>query len=184
MTVIFLNGCTSAGKSSIAVALQDRLKAPYLRTGIDDAFRMIPARCHDSPAGFWFDRDARGLVRLNLGELGWATMRAYHQAVGAMLAAGIDLILDEVLIEPALWTSWSAVLAGYDVRLVGVHCDLAELERREVARGDRVIGQARGQIDLVHAGIDYDLEIDTTAITPAAAAAAIADFVESRARAS
>ena len=33
---------------------------------------------------------------------------------------------------------------------------------REVARGDRVTGMAASQAELVHRGMVYDLEVDTT----------------------
>jgi chloramphenicol 3-O phosphotransferase len=47
------------------------------------------------------------------------------------------------------------------------------LEAREQARGDRAIGLARGQIDLVHREVTYDLRIDTVAMSPQQAAEAI-----------
>ena len=43
-TIILLNGASSAGKTSIARELQRVLPEPYLRTGIDDFFRMLPPR--------------------------------------------------------------------------------------------------------------------------------------------
>ena len=61
MGMIFLNGCTSAGKTSVARALQAQLAVPHLRYGIDDAFAMLPQRLHNHPDGFSFDRDERGL---------------------------------------------------------------------------------------------------------------------------
>ena len=33
---------------------------------------------------------------------------------------------------------------------------------REVARGDRVAGQAASQAEMVHQGVVYDLQVDTT----------------------
>jgi len=77
----------------------------------------------------------------------------------------MNLILDEVILTADLRKEWVEHLSGTDVMLVGVRCDLQELERREIERGDRVIGQARGQYDIVHADMCYDLEIDTTRIT-------------------
>ena len=169
MGIIFLNGWTSAGKTSIAQALQARLDPPHLRYGIDDAFAMLPLRLHDQPDGFFFDRDARGLVRLNHGPFGQATLRAYRRAAAA-IAGMVDVIVDEVVLEAAIAADWISVVRGLDVVAVGVHCDLDELERREVARGDRLVGQARGQFDIVHRWFRYDLEIDTTSASPEAAA--------------
>ena len=45
---------------------------------------------------------------------------------------------------------------------VGVRCDGAVAAGREIARGDRVTGMAASQADLVHRGVTYDLEVDTT----------------------
>lgn len=177
MTIIFLNGCTSSGKSSIAGALQARLVAPYLRMGIDDAFATVPLKYHQNAEGFFFDRDERGLVRLNMGPVGRAAITAHRHAAAAAARSGANLILDEVLL-PGILDDWLALLDGLDVFMVGVRCDLEELERREIARGDRVRGQARGQFDLVHAGVLYDIETDTTRNDAEVAAAAIATKVE------
>ena len=164
MSVIFLNGCTSAGKSSVAKTVQNQLSAPFLLTGIDHAFSMLPANLHNNPDGFFFDRDRDGLLRLNFGSFGLATLKAHIHSVAAIAHTGMNLILDEVILTADLRKEWVEHLSGTDVMLVGVRCDLQELERRESERGDRVIGQARGQYDIVHADMCYDLEIDTTGI--------------------
>lgn len=170
MSIIFLNGCTSAGKSSIARELQARLPAPHLSTGIDDAFAMLPVRYHNHPDGFFFDRDARDLVRLNFGGIGLATLRAHHRSAAAIAHSGVDLILDEVVLDRSLLVDWVGALDGLQVVFVAVRCDLDELERREIARGDRVVGQARGQFEIVHAHTFYDIEVDTTRASAAEAA--------------
>ena len=175
MSVIFLNGCTSAGKSSVAKAVQDQLSAPFLLTGIDDAFSMLPANLHNNPDGFFFDRDRDGLVRLNFGSFGSATLKAHIRSVAAIARTGMNLILDEVILTADLRKEWVEHLSGTDVMLVGVRCDLQELERRERERGDRVIGQARGQYNIVHADMCYDLEIDTTSRTTKDAANIVID---------
>jgi chloramphenicol 3-O phosphotransferase len=45
---------------------------------------------------------------------------------------------------------------------VGVRCESTVAAGREVARGDRVAGMAESQADIVHQGVAYDLEVDTT----------------------
>ncbi|UYH55516.1 chloramphenicol phosphotransferase CPT family protein [Qipengyuania sp. SS22] len=164
MTLIFLNGATSSGKTTLARELQDRLDSPHLLTGIDDAFAMLPRHLHNHRDGFYFDRDRRQKVRLNFGEFGLATLKAHHRAVAAMAKSGIDLICDEVILTDKLRQDWMTVLAGLDVIFIGVHCSLNELQRRESARGDRVIGQAEGQIDVVHDGMAYDIQVKTTVL--------------------
>ena len=173
MTIIFLNGCTSAGKSSLAQQLQSSLDAPFLLTGIDDAFRMIPLRYHNSHDGFKFTKDSDNLVQLSFGDFGKATLYAHQLAVSAMGKSGSNMIVDEVVLNQQLRTDWIRLLSDVDVFFVGVHCDLEELERREIERGDRVIGQARGQYQTVHQEMPYDYEVNTTHISPEDAASLI-----------
>ena len=45
---------------------------------------------------------------------------------------------------------------------VGVRCESAVAAGREVARGDRIQGMTASQADVVHEGVFYDLEVDTT----------------------
>jgi chloramphenicol 3-O phosphotransferase len=99
-----------------------------------------------------------------------------------MATTGVNLVVDEVVLDTDFANDWVALAGGLDVFAVGVHCDLSELERREQARGDRRIGQARGQIDLVHGLLAYDLEVDTTAAAPDMTAAAIAAAWAARSR--
>ena len=49
---------------------------------------------------------------------------------------------------------------------MGLKPPLAVLEQREIERGFRVIGQTKGHCELVHKGIDYDLELDTSILNP------------------
>lgn len=54
-------------------------------------------------------------------------------------------------------------LRGHEVFLVGLHCPVAELERRERLRGDRGAGDARRDAETVHTFMTYDLELDCLA---------------------
>ena len=45
---------------------------------------------------------------------------------------------------------------------VGVHCDPETAAGREIARGDRTVGMAASQATLVHKGVAYDVEVDTS----------------------
>jgi chloramphenicol 3-O-phosphotransferase len=52
----------------------------------------------------------------------------------------------EHIIEFRAWREDLArLLEGHDVFLVGVHCDLAEVDRRGRDRGDRRIGEGRAR---------------------------------------
>ena len=78
-----------------------------------------------------------------------------------MASAGNHLVVD-ILIEKEEWVvDYLTLLAGYDVFFVGLHCSIEELERRERARGDRPVGDARRDLDIVHRWTTYDLELDS-----------------------
>jgi chloramphenicol 3-O phosphotransferase len=85
------------------------------------------------------------------------------EGVAAMARAGARVILDEVLLGgAAAQQRWQKTLAGLDVLWVGVRCDAVVAAGREVARGDRVRGMAVSQAEVVHNGVVYDVEVDTT----------------------
>ena len=93
-----------------------------------------------------------------------ASSRRGDPCLPALAAAGNDLIVEHI-IEFRAWREYLAtLLGGLDVFLVGVHCDLAEIDRRERDRGDRRIGEDRSHVetDLIHTFGPYDFEVDTT----------------------
>ena len=54
-TIILLNGVGSAGKSSIAKALQAVTTEPFLHVEMDTFFNMMPERYWDHPDGVSFE---------------------------------------------------------------------------------------------------------------------------------
>ncbi|NEE45547.1 chloramphenicol phosphotransferase, partial [Streptomyces sp. SID8455] len=71
--------------------------------------------------------------------------------------------VDEVFLSGAAGQRrWSERLGGLEVLWVGVRCEPEVAAGRETARGDRVAGMAASQAELVHRGVAYDLEVDTT----------------------
>ena len=62
---------------------------------------------------------------------------------------------------------YASLLSSFDLHFIGVSAPLEILEARERKRGDRVVGLARGQFDLVHKGGSYDLEMNTSEKLPA-----------------
>jgi chloramphenicol 3-O phosphotransferase len=178
--LILLNGSSSAGKSSICEALQETLPEGYLHFSVDDVFGWMPLRWHAADAGFRLVPQPNGETPIVTGPEGRKIMRAWRRMVRAALDQGLKALVDDVFTEPDSRADWVEVLAGRDAVLVGVRCDLAELQRRELARGDRGVGQVLWQHERVHALGPYDLEIDTTAIGPQACAAAILQALAAR----
>ncbi|MEV5608867.1 AAA family ATPase [Streptomyces sp. NPDC052225] len=164
--IIFLNGTSSSGKSSIARELLDVL---------DDGVHF-----HLAVDAFGAMRTKRELEPDELDAALRCTREGFHRSVAAMAEVGNDLVVDYVLSEPWRLRDCLAVLHPEDVVFVGVHCPLEELERRERSRGDRPAGLAALQFGLVHRHGDYDLEIDTGALDPRACAERIKAFLPRR----
>lgn len=162
--IIFLNGTSSSGKSSIARELLAILDGdPWFHLAVDGVNAM---RANREVAPEALD----GILR--------RTRMGYHRAVAGMAAAGNDLVVDHILSEPWRLADLLDVLSGFDVFLVGVRCPLPELERRERERGDRLPGAAAYQYARVHAHGVYDVEVDSGADTPRACAEQIRAYVE------
>ncbi|GAA2145950.1 hypothetical protein GCM10009760_35170 [Kitasatospora kazusensis] len=168
--IIFLNGTSSSGKSSLAVELLRTLDSPYFHLSVDAFNAMGARRAELLPTP---DDLAAALTRMR---------RGFHRAIAGMAAAGNNVVVDHVFSEPWRLLDCLDVLAGYDVVLVGVRCPLDELRRRELARGDRQPGTAELQFDLVHAHGVYDVECDTGAAGTEDCARQVRDFLARRDR--
>jgi chloramphenicol 3-O phosphotransferase len=60
------------------------------------------------------------------------------------------------------------------ILLVGVRCPLEVVEERERTRQNRRNGLARSQFNVIHESKPYDLEVDTSVLSPEACAKVIA----------
>ena len=158
--IILLNGTSSSGKTSIIKALQNILKDPYLDAGIDRFIWMLPQRYLDRP--LW--DDVLGLAT-EPGAVGNHLMSGMHHCITALSRAGNNVVADHVLVSDVWLEECARLFRELPAFFVGVRCPLAILERREVARKDRTLGQARAQFHLVHAHGIYDLEVDTAQLS-------------------
>ena len=87
-----------------------------------------------------------------------------HRAAAARV--GVNVIVDEVVIDKTSWDDWVVALAGLEVVWVGIRCSAEVAEDRNRVRGDRFLGLARAQTATAHLHTRYDFEIDTTTRTP------------------
>ncbi len=177
--VILLNGVGSAGKSSIAKALQAIAGTPFLHVQMDAFLDMLPEALQDHPDAFRYramTEDGQTVVAIETGPTGARLLRGMRAAVAAMARAGNDLIVDEVLIGEN--DHAYRQLEGTAFHTVKVFAPLDVLEARESARGDRLPGLARWQFGRVHQGMRYDLEVDTSTASAMECAAAIKERFE------
>ncbi|MFE9018664.1 chloramphenicol phosphotransferase CPT [Streptomyces sp. NPDC007808] len=159
LQVIVLNGGSSSGKSGIARCLQAVLPDPWLSVGIDGLVDSLPPSLKEPGDGIGFAPDGE----VSVGPRFRALEQAWMTGVAAMARAGARVIVDDVFLGGAASQErWRTALAGLEVLWVGVRCEARVAAGREVVRGDRQRGMAESQAALVHQGVAYDLEVDTT----------------------
>ncbi len=144
---ILLNGTSSSGKTTLATALQKVMPEPLLYVSNDKFIFMTPEHVLKDDA-------VRPKVLLPL-------LSAFHRALPLIAGCGFPMIIDHVIERQDWMDEIAEALRGFDVCFVKVDCPLEELERREIARGDRQVGFARMQMDWVHRHGEYDAEVNT-----------------------
>ncbi|MEZ4513893.1 MAG: AAA family ATPase [Chloroflexota bacterium] len=154
--IILINGASSAGKSTLARAVQQQFPLPLLHISFD----------------LFIDGDILPKPQIRDGTFSWQAMRptvfdGYFRCWAALALAGNHLVIDHIIETEASLRYILQLLAGIDVFFVALHCSLEELERREEARGDRRSGDARTDLAIVHRYTRYDLELHSDKATVA-----------------
>jgi chloramphenicol 3-O phosphotransferase len=194
-SVILLNGTSSAGKSTLANAIQDVMDAPYLSLGIDCFFEALPQRyrarlapdvvpppqAYEGVVWVCTESGEHGFRELLVGPVGQRLWSGMRHAAAALARRGNHVILDDVILDHEALVDYGAALDGVPTLLVGVTCPPTVLEAREVARGDRVRGLAAAWLPLVerHAP-PYDVTVDTSFSSPEEGALAIKAAAEQK----
>ncbi|MFN8495259.1 MAG: hypothetical protein U0350_47095 [Caldilineaceae bacterium] len=168
--IVFLNGTSSAGKTTLAKALQASLDEPYLCMGIDHFLSSVPQRLfvytddenHPAVEGWLLlFRDGKLVEVPRLGPTALHLLQGMYATLGALADAGINVIFDDVIYDPRVLQSAISELSERNALFVGIRCPLEVVIRREQERGDRAGGAALFH-SLVHAHGRYDLEVDTS----------------------
>lgn len=150
--ILFLNGTSSSGKTSAARALQREWREPLLYVN-NDAF-------------IYMFSEATLKEKSNLPKVLPPILSAFHQSLPFLAGCGFPMVVDAVIEDDRWMRECVTKLAAHNVIFVGVHCPVDELDRRELARGDRHVGFARWQFDHVHRFGSYDFELHTDHLSP------------------
>lgn len=160
MDFVVLNGGSSAGKTSIARCLQDRLMPdPWLTFAVDDLITALPPSAIGHESVITFNPD--GIV--GIGPTFDRLEANWIDGLTAMARAGTGIILDELFLDGR--TSQRRLrsrLAGLDILWVGVHCDPEVARVRAATRPNRNADTAASRAYAVHAGVTYEIDVDTT----------------------
>lgn len=159
--IIFLNGVTSAGKTSIVEALQEK----------DDIFFYVVAN------DLFQEMVGEKYLRENYWKyLSDVIIMMYHTAK-LFSDHGRNVIIDGILVErPEItphYEQLNEILKDNPLDIVEVYCPLDICKRRNVERGDRYETQSEEQSILMAKNISYSMKVDTSIYSPAECADAI-----------
>ena len=155
--VILLNGPSSAGKSSIAKALRQKLFDAGCSAAVislDDYLQM------SAKEPIWED-DV------------FAVMPRMCACISTALQDGKSAVIDHVITSPRIYRALCDAVSGFQMKTVLVSCDLETLRRRETERGNRCIGSAEASLRYLYPKTGYDLCIDSGEAGPTALAEVI-----------
>jgi len=144
--VIFLNGLTSTGKTSMCKELISRKKHSFFVLGYDMFEEAIPE---------WSYTEARYAN---------AIIAMYH-AARSLSDQGQDVIIDGLIMQMEglehHYDELKKIFEGYPLIIVNVHCSLELLRERNIARGDRRENQSEEQSKKIVDNIDFYCSIDS-----------------------
>jgi len=182
--VVVLNGAPRSGKSSIAAVIQETFDGPWMNLGVDVFSRHVTPPRYRPGMGL---RPGGG-ERPDIEALIPALYAAFYDSVAAHSRHGLNVVADvghhDAYAAPLrLLRDAARRLDGLPALLVGVRCPVDEIMRRRDASpdghyatsglgGEIPAAVLRWQCHVHDPGI-YDLEVDTSAMSPEASAAAI-----------
>ena len=159
--IIFLNGVTSSGKTSIVEALQNRADCYFYVVANDLFEQMIGDRFLRED--YW-------------GHLSRVIILMYHTAK-LYSDMGHNVLIDGILVErPEIaphYRQLADILADNPLSIVEVACPLEICRTRNLTRGDRYEKKSDEQAAIMAQGIDYALRVETDKMSPEECAEAI-----------
>jgi chloramphenicol 3-O phosphotransferase len=169
--IVVLNGPPRAGKSSIAEAIQETFAGVWVNLGVDVARRTTPPVAQP---GIGLRPGEAAHPAAPVVRVLWS---ALWESIAAHARLGLDVVADVGLHDADAAADGARRLAGLSVLFVGVRCPVdVAIARRSLdpgtyATGRTIVERWEREVHRWH----YDLEVDTSAATPAECAAAIAD---------
>jgi len=187
--IIFLNGTSSSGKTTLALALQEALPDQWLHIALDQFRDGLPAKYRglNSPTGSTGEAGLNVVpvtdgdvhyTAIRFGAKGRTMLLGMRRAIRALANAGNNIIIDDIVLEQEFLDDYLSVLKDLDVIFVGVRCPLAVITEREKARPGRFPGTALGHLEICHSHNDYDVDVDTSVDSPTDCAKKVMKFLD------
>lgn len=152
--ILYLNGVTSSGKTSIVEALQAR-RDVFFYVVANDLFQEMIGEDY-LKEDYW-------------KYLGEVIIMMYHTAK-LFSDMGKNVIIDSILVErdgiAPHYDRMKEILRDNPLDIVEVYCPLDICRQRNIDRGDRYETQSDEQAGLMAAGIQYSVRVDTSKFSP------------------
>ncbi len=159
-SVFVFNGPSSSGKTSIAKAVQAGLSQNFLRFSIDDFYRFFNP---DTP------NDWKFYYSLN---------QVFFRMIRASLELGYNAVIDTVFERKECYDECVKNFNDFQMYFIGFYCSSSILMQREVERGNRPIGLAERQANIVNDFVDYNLTVHTDTESIEACSRKIISFIQ------
>ncbi|KAF6577997.1 chloramphenicol phosphotransferase CPT family protein [Paenibacillus sp. EKM211P] len=174
--LIFLNGASSSGKTSISTELINQKEILFYRLSIDDFFNnyydFINNKFPDDPPK---EIDHQVVSQI----LHDSIFSVYHSTIKLLLELGFNVIADTIIDNDKRFNEFLDQFFDQPTLFIGVICSEEELIKREQTRGDRQIGLAASQFSKIYCFDEYDLEVNTEDMNPIECAEKILSFIKS-----
>ena len=175
--IIVLNGCPSAGKTSIAKAIQRTFEAPYLHVGIDLFWlEVFPWEWAGAATNGVQEIPIEGASPPKIVQtaqpFGNSVISGLHHTVAALARLGHNVVVDHALTDARYVADIVTLWQSFPVWLVGVFCPLATIHQRVAARTDRSWPSYLPMVNWMfdeaqqHTQSIYDLAVDSAQLTP------------------
>ena len=152
--IIFLNGVTSSGKTSIVDALQSR-RDVFFYVVANDLFQEMVGEQY-LQEDYW-----KYLSEVII--MMYHTAKLYSDLGKNVLIDGIPVEREEI--KPH-YQKLMEILKDSPLDIVEVYCPLDICRQRNIERGDRYENQSDEQAELMSKDINYSLRVDTSKSTP------------------
>jgi len=175
--IIFLNGTSSSGKTSIAVEMKKQGDIPLHHLSVDQFFQNYDQFIDNTYPDMKPTREVEPHVMTDI--LFDPIVSLFYSTIKLFSEMGLNVIVDTVITNDKWFNGFYDLLSDYPILFVGVHCSKEELTRRELSRGDRAVGLAHSQFDYIYSYDEYDLEVNTEEFSSAACAEKILAYINS-----
>lgn len=153
--IIFLNGVTSSGKTSIVEALQER-RDQFFYVVANDLFAEMVGEQYLEEDYWKYLSDVIILM--------YHTAKLYSDLGKNVLIDGILVERDEI--KPH-YEKLMEIMKDSPLSIVEVYCPLDICHKRNIERGDRYESQSDEQAELMSKEIKYTMRVDTSINSPA-----------------